>query len=311
MLDKLNHQTTVLVTGGCGFIGSHLVESLINQGYHVRILDNLSTGKLDHIQHLSTAKIEFIQGDIRDEETVNQAVRGCKYIFHEAAVVSVPQSIQDPINTSKVNYGGTINVLEAASQHRVQRVIFASSAAIYGEEPTLPKQELMPPQPITPYGIDKYSSELVGQYYARAGKIEFVALRYFNVFGIRQDPSSPYSGVISLFCNCFAQNRPPSIYGDGLQTRDFINVADVVAANLTVMLHPDVSGQAFNVGRGQSSSILDIVNILNDRTQSQHIPSFQPARPGDIRHSLADISRLQKLGWEPQVSLEQGLGDLL
>jgi nucleoside-diphosphate-sugar epimerase len=308
-----SYKEKVLVTGGCGFVGSHIVESLVQKGYKVVIIDNFSTGKISNVDFdkLTNQNIEVIEGDICNESLVNKVVRGCKYVFHQAAVVSVPQSIEDPIGTSKITYGGTINVLEAASQHGVKRVVFASSASVYGEDPTLPKLELMSPQPITPYAIDKLSSEFIGRYYARAAKVEFVALRYFNVFGMRQDPSSPYSGVISLFCNWFSQSISPTIYGNGLQSRDFVHVSDVVAANLLVMLHPDVNGKVFNVGLGKSTTLLDLIDVLNKLTKSNLLATFKPERLGDIRHSLADISMLKKLGWQPKTLLEEGLFNLI
>jgi nucleoside-diphosphate-sugar epimerase len=313
MYNPENYKEKVLVTGGCGFIGSHIVESLIQRGYKVIILDDFSTGKISNINFdkSTSPNIEVIEGDICNESLVNKVVQGCKYVFHLAAVVSVPQSIKDPIGTSKITYGGTINVLDAASQHGVKRVVFASSASVYGEDPTLPKLESMSPQPITPYAINKLSSEFIGRYYARVAKVEFVALRYFNVFGIRQDPSNPYSGVISLFCNCFSQNISPTIYGDGLQSRDFVHVSDVVAANLLVMLHPDVNGKVFNVGVGQSTTLLDLIKVLNKLTKSDLLATFKPERIGDIRHSLADVSMLKKLGWQPNFSLEEGLLHLI
>jgi nucleoside-diphosphate-sugar epimerase len=313
MYNPESYKEKVLVTGGCGFIGSHIVESLVQKGYKVVILDDFSTGKISNVDFdkLTNQNIEVIEGSICDEPLVNKVVQGCKYIFHQAAVVSVPQSIKDPIGTSKITYGGTINVLEAASHHRVKRVILASSASVYGEDPMLPKLELMSPQPITPYAIDKLSSEFIGRYYARASKVEFVALRYFNVFGMRQDPSSPYSGVISLFCNWFSHSIPPTIYGDGLQSRDFVHVSDVVAANLLVMQHPNINGGVFNVGVGQSTTLLDLIEILNKLTRSNLSATFKPERLGDIRHSLADVSMLKKLGWQPKISLEEGLLNLI
>ena len=242
------NKKTVLVTGGCGFLGSHIVEGLLQRGYKVRILDNFSTGKLENIASISKQEIEVLEGDVADLSTVDAAMQGCEYIFHEAAIASVTKSVNDPVGTAKVNYGGTINVLEAARKHNIRRVVFAGSAAVYGDEPTLPKHELMPPNSITPYGVDKLASKLMGHFYARTLGVEFVSLRYFNVFGLRQDPSSPYSGVISIFCDRIRQGLAPIIYGDGLQSRDFIHVADVVQANLIVMEHPKGTGRTFNVG---------------------------------------------------------------
>ncbi|MTJ07344.1 SDR family NAD(P)-dependent oxidoreductase [Anabaena sp. UHCC 0204] len=304
-------QKTVLVTGGCGFIGSHIVEALVQKGYKVRILDNLSTGKLENIATLHPQDIEVIIGDVADLATVDAAMQGCKYVFHEAAIASVPKSINDPIGSSKVNYGATLNVLETARKHSIHRVIFAGSAAAYGDEPTLPKLESIPANPITPYGVDKLASELLGHFYARTLGVEFVCLRYFNVFGLRQDPSSPYSGVISIFCDRIRQGLAPIIYGDGLQSRDFVHVSDVVAANLIVMEHPNATGKTFNVGRGVATSLLDIVHILNDLTDQNLHPIYKESRPGDIRHSLANNAALKALGWLPNISIRQGLAELL
>jgi nucleoside-diphosphate-sugar epimerase len=302
---------TILVTGGCGFIGSHLVETLVQRGYKVRILDNLSSGKLENIVSIPPRDVEVLVGDVADRSTVDAAVQGCEYVFHEAAIASVPKSVNDPIGTGKVNYGGTVNVLEASRKHGVRRVVFAGSAAVYGDEATLPKNESMPANPITPYGVDKLASELIGQCYARTFGLEFVSLRYFNVFGLRQDPSSPYSGVISIFCDCLRREIAPTIYGDGLQTRDFIHVADVVQANLLAMEHPEASSKTFNVGTEIATSLLDIVALLNDLTGKSLQSIHQPARSGDIRHSLADISALKSLGWSPTISMREGLAELL
>lgn len=304
-------EETVLVTGGCGFIGSHIADSLVEQGYKVRILDNLSTGKLDNISCISSRNLEVLVHDISDFSAVEQAVQGCHYVFHEAAIASVPQSVQDPIGTSKVNYGGTLNVLEAARKHDVRRVIFAGSAAVYGDEPTIPKTELMTTNPITPYGIDKLASELMGHCYARSLGLDFVCLRYFNVFGSRQDSNSPYSGVISIFCDRMRQGLAPVIYGDGLQSRDFIHVSDVVKANLIVMKHPKAVGKTFNVGSGIATSLLEIINLLNSLTNQDLLPTYNNRRAGDILYSFADITGLNDLGWEPSVTLRQGLAELL
>ncbi len=304
-------QEKVLVTGGCGFIGSHIVEALVKRGEQVRILDNLSTGKLENIAAFDPQAVEVLIGDISDWPTVLEAMQGCSNVFHEAAIASVPRSVADPIGTGKVNYGGTLNILEAARQAGVRRVLFAGSAAVYGDEPTLPKQEAMPTKPITPYGIDKLASELMGHCYANTFGVEFVCLRYFNVFGSRQDPSNPYSGVISIFGDRLHQKIAPTIYGDGSQTRDFIHVSDVVRANLLAMEHPAASGKTFNVGRGIATSLLEIISLLNDINGTNITATHQPFRSGDIRHSLADISAMHSLGWSPSVSMRDGLAELL
>lgn len=305
------HTKTVLVTGGCGFIGSHIVEGLVKEDYKVRILDNLSTGKVENLASIDTDKIDIRVSDVTDRSAVDAAVEGCEYVFHEAAVVSVPKSLEDPVGTGRVNYGGTLNILEAARKHNVRRVVFAGSAAVYGDEPTLPKKESMQPCPITPYGVDKLASECMGHVYAGNFGVEFVSLRYFNVFGSRQDPSSPYSGVISIFYNQILQGTAPTIYGDGLQSRDFVHVADVVRANLMVMKHPKASAKTFNVGRGVATNLLEIIKEINDLTEQTLQPIHKEVRPGDIRHSLADNTALKALGWLPSVSIRQGLAELL
>lgn len=307
---KVNTKT-VLVTGGCGFIGSHIVEGLVENGYKVRVIDNLSTGKVENLDSIDSKDIEICVGDVTDRSAVDAAIDGCEYVFHEAAVVSVPKSVEDPIGTGKVNYGGTLNVLEAARRSGVRRVIFAGSAAVYGDEPTLPKKESMQPCPITPYGVDKLASECMGHVYARNFGVEFVSLRYFNVFGSRQDPSSPYSGVISIFCNKMLQGLTPALYGDGLQSRDFVHVSDVVRANLLVMKHPEATARTFNVGRGVATNLLEIIKQINDLTGQNLLPIHKEVRPGDIRHSLADNSALKALGWSPLTSIREGLTELL
>ncbi|PZU94462.1 MAG: NAD-dependent dehydratase [Pseudanabaena sp.] len=301
----------VLVTGGCGFIGSHLVEKLVQENYYVRVLDNLSTGKLSNLSAVPSEKIEIIIGNVSDFDTVKDAVQNCTYVFHEAAIPSVPQSIADPLSTGRVNYSGTLNTLEASRQCNVKRVIFASSAAVYGNEPTLPKHELMLSQPISPYGADKRASELMGLVYSQISDLEFVALRYFNVFGPRQDPLGSYAGVISIFCNCIKKNMSPIIYGDGTQSRDFIYVSDIVQANLIAMKHPKAKNAIFNVGRGQSVTLNELINTLNKLTD-KHVKGYhQPERHGDIRHSVADVSALKALDWTSIMSVHEGLALLL
>lgn len=302
---------TVLVTGGCGFIGSHIVEALVQRRYRVRILDDLSTGKMENIASVLGQDVEVLVGDVADLSTVEVAMQGCDYVFHEAAIASVAKSVQDPVGTAKVNYSSTLYVLEAARKHNIRRVVFAGSAAVYGNEPTLPKKESMPANPITPYGVDKLASELMGHFYSRTLGLEFVCLRYFNVFGLRQDPSSPYSGVLSIFCDRIRQGSAPVIYGDGLQSRDFVHVSDVVQANLIVMEHPQATGRTFNVGRGVVTSLLEITNILNDLTGKNLQPIHEQPRPGDIRHSISDNTALKALGWLPTISIHEGLAELL
>ena len=309
--EKSMSKKTVLVTGGCGFIGSHIVEALVQREYKVRILDNLSTGSLENIAAISTEDVEVVIGNVTDLLKVEAVMKGCEYVFHEAAIASIPKSLKDPVGTGKVNYGGTLNVLEAARKHGIRRVIFAGSAAVYGDEPTLPKKESMSPLPLTPYAVDKLASELMGHVSTQNFGLEFVCLRYFNVFGLRQDPSSPYSGVISIFCDRVRQGLAPIIYGDGLQSRDFIHVSDVVAANLLLMEHPQATGRTFNVGKGVATSLLKITDLLNDLTGQNLQPIHKEPRSGDIRHSFSDNTALKTLGWTPKITIREGLAELL
>lgn len=304
-------QPIVLVTGGCGFIGSHLVDALVHRGFRVRILDNFSTGKLTNLSLPVRQQVQVLIGNVSDPETVEVAMQGCDYVFHLAAIASVAKSMSEPVSTGRVNYGGTLNVLQAAQRCQVQRVIYSGSAAVYGDEPTLPKQEAMPTCPISPYGVDKLASELMGHVYSQISGVEFVCLRYFNVFGPRQDATNPYSGVISIFCDRICRGISPHIYGDGLQSRDFVYISDVVEANLLAMEHPQAPGKTLNVGRGRATTLLEITAILSELTGNNCPPIHETARPGDIRHSLADNSALRALGWSPQISMHQGLQALI
>ncbi|MEZ5541515.1 MAG: SDR family oxidoreductase [Pseudomonadota bacterium] len=299
-----------LVTGGAGFIGSHIAEHLLNDGHQVRILDNFSTGKRDNIP-VSDA-VSVIEGDVGDYRTVREWMDGIGVVFHQAAIASVPETVGDPLGSELTNYRGTLNVLEAARQCGVQRVVFACSAAVYGDLPELPKTEAMPVRPLSPYAVDKLASEHACQVYYRLYGLETVALRYFNVFGPRQDPTSPYSGVISIFANRVRQGAQPVIYGDGEQTRDFVYVADVVEANLRAAQAPDAAGQAINIATGTTITINELLHSVC-RIQGQPFePVYRAAREGDIRHSCADISRARELlDWAPRVDFDTGLRNLL
>ncbi len=301
----------VLVTGGAGFIGSHITEALADaltaDGCEVRVVDNLSTGHLSNLSHIKD-KIMLYEGDIRDQEFMNSAVKGCDVIFHEAAEVSVTRTVQDPITSAQINELGTLQLLESARQNGVKRVVFACSSAVYGDDPQMPKREDMLPKPMSPYAVQK----LTGEYYARMYNdlygLETVSLRYFNVYGPRQDPSSPYSGVISIFMNKAAEKERPVIYGDGGQTRDFVFVKDVVKANLLAASIPGIGGQNFNVGIGTSVSINQLWKMISRMSGLDMSPEYGPARAGDIRDSLSDISRAQSiLGFSPEYSFEKGL----
>src|SRR5713226_8561313 len=296
-----------LVTGGAGFIGSNTVEELVRRGDSVVVLDDLSSGREDNLAEFRN-KITFIKGSITDLEVVRKAMHEAEYVLHLAARTSVPRSVKDPIDTNKINIEGTLNVLVAAKELKVKRVVFAASSSAYGETPTLPKVETMQPQPISPYGVTKYVGELYGQTFGRCYGLENVALRYFNIFGPRQDPSSPYSGVLAKFCTAFLEDTPPVVFGDGEQTRDFTYVENAVKANLLACETPNVSGKVFNVGVGGRVSLNEVVRALGKITGKTLEAKYDPPRDGDIRDSQADITQAKELlGYEPQVSFEEGL----
>ena len=307
-MQKIRH---ALVTGGAGFIGSHLVDALVAGGSRVTILDNLSTGHLCNIEHHGE-KVEFVEGDIRNAGILDKIIKGCDVVFHQAALVSVTQSVHDPSKSCEINELGTVRVLDAARRNGVRRVVMASSSAVYGDDPQTPKREDMRPSPLSPYAVQK----LTGEYYASAFGglygLEVVCLRYFNVFGPRQDPSSPYSGVISIFMTKAATNTAPTIYGDGSQSRDFVHVSDVVAANLLAATHDMAAGRVFNVGIGLSITILALWRLIGELSGVDLDPVFAPPRSGDIHESLSDIGEIKKtLGYSPKLDLRQGLIDTL
>jgi nucleoside-diphosphate-sugar epimerase len=296
-----------LVTGGAGFIGSNTVDELVHRGHSVVVLDDLSSGKEDNLAEIRN-KITFIKGSITDIEVVRKAMHEAEYVLHLAARTSVPRSVKDPIETNKINIDGTLNVLVAAKELKVKRVVFAASSSAYGETPTLPKIETMQPQPISPYGVTKYVGELYGQTFGRCYGLENVALRYFNIFGPRQDPSSPYSGVLAKFCTAFLEETQPLVFGDGEQTRDFTYVENAVQANLLACEAPNVSGKVFNVGTGGCTSLNAVLRTLEKITGKFLKVRYDPPRDGDIRDSQADISQAKEfLGYDPQVAFEEGL----
>src|SRR5216683_2789597 len=291
-----------LVTGGAGFIGSNTVDELVRRGHSVVVLDDLSSGKEDNLAELRN-KITLIKGSITDIEVVRKAMHEAEYVLHLAARTSVPRSVKDPIETNRINIDGTLNVLVAARDAKVKRVVFAASSSAYGETPTLPKVETMQPQPISPYGVTKYVGELYGQTFGRCYGLENVALRYFNIFGPRQDPGSPYSGVLAKFCTAFLENTQPVVFGDGEQTRDFTYVENAVQANLLACEAPNVSGKVFNVGCGGRVSLNQVLEALGRLTGKMLEAKYDPPRDGDIRDSQADISQPQEfLGFEPAVT---------
>jgi nucleoside-diphosphate-sugar epimerase len=296
-----------LVTGGAGFIGSNTVDELVRRGHSVVVLDDLSAGKEENLAEVRN-KITFIKGSITDIEVIRKAIFEAEFVIHLAARTSVPRSMKDPVETNRINIDGTLNVLVAARDAKVKRVIFAASSSAYGETPTLPKTEDMPPMPISPYGVTKYVGELYAQTFGRCFGLENVCLRYFNIFGPRQDPGSPYSGVMAKFCNAFLEESEPVIFGDGTQSRDFTYVDNAVQANLLACEAPNASGKVFNVGTGHRISLNDIVACLGKVSGKPLVPRYDLPRDGDIRDSQADITRArQYLGYEPTVQFGEGL----
>ena len=300
-----------LITGGAGFIGSQIAERLVRGGHSVRILDNLSSGKKANLSSFAD-DVELVLADVRDAPQLDFHAAGCDVIFHEAAVVSVPYSVEHPQETHDVNIQGTLNVLEAARRRGVGRVVFACSAAVYGEEPTLPKTESMAPAPVSPYGVEKIAGEYYLQTWSKLYGVETVSLRYFNVFGPRQDPSSAYSGVISIFVDKALSGGRPVMFGDGTQCRDFVYVANVVDANLLAATRAGVSGRAYNIGCGERTTLNDLLKTIGRIVGKDITPTYAEPRAGDIRESVADISRARaELGYEPKVGLEEGLRHLV
>ncbi len=304
----MSNSELVLVTGGAGFIGSHLVETLVNEGYKVRVVDNLATGHRSNLAHLE-GRYEWIEGDLADFEVCLRAAEGVHYVFHEGAIPSVPRSVREPIESHISGPTATLNMLEASRRAGVRRFMFAASSSAYGDTIELPKHEAMLPTPLSPYAAGKLSGEHYVSVYARTMGLDGVSLRYFNIFGPRQDPSSPYSGVISLFIKFMSQGQRPTIHGDGQQTRDFTYVANAVAANLAALRCPDpLLGQVFNVGIGQRISLLHLIAALNKVLGTDLEPVFLDPRAGDVRDSLASLDRIEKtLGYKPVVSFEEGL----
>jgi nucleoside-diphosphate-sugar epimerase len=296
-----------LVTGGAGFIGSNTVDELVRRGHGVVVLDDLSSGKEDNLAEVRS-KITFMKGSITDIEVVQKAMVQADYVIHLAARTSVPRSVKDPVDTNRINVDGTLNVLVAARDNKVKRVVFAASSSAYGDTPTLPKSEDMQPVPISPYGVSKYVGELYAQTFGRCYGLENVCLRYFNIFGPRQDPDSPYSGVLSRFSAAFLDSTPPVVYGDGEQTRDFTYVDNAVLANILACEAPSASGRSFNVGTGHAVSLNQVLQMLQKSSGKPLETKYEPCREGDIRDSLADI-RLAKefLGYEPTVLFDEGL----
>lgn len=296
-----------LVTGGAGFIGSHLCQRLCAEGHAVRVLDNLSTGRRENLADI-LSEIEFVEGDIRDATLLAEVVQQVDCVLHHAAISSVPASVEQPLVEQEINAVGTLRLLEAARQAGVGRVVFASSASVYGNNPQMPKREDMPPEPESPYAVSKAMGEYYARVYSQIYGLEVVGLRYFNVFGPRQVPSSPYSGVISIFIAQMRVGEVPTVCGDGHQSRDFVYVGDVAEANMRASTTSGVAGRIYNIGCGRSASLLELIAALNQILGTELVPTFAPPRAGDIRFSSADISRARaELGYEPRVGLVEGL----
>jgi UDP-glucose 4-epimerase len=296
-----------LVTGGAGFIGSHLAARLVADGHDVRVLDNFASGHRSNIDAIGGA-VELVEGDIQSYERAHKAVRGCEIVFHQAALPSVPRSIQDPLTSNATNVIGTLNILLAARDEGVRRVVCASSSSVYGANPALPKHEELPALPISPYATAKLASEGYCRSFGVCYGLETVALRYFNVFGPRQDPTSQYAAVIPSFITALLDDRPVTIFGDGEQSRDFTHVDNVVRANLLAVDAQGVTGKVFNIACGRKVTINELVAELRELIGSDVETIYAPERPGDVPHSRADLTRARaELGYEPEVTLREGL----
>jgi nucleoside-diphosphate-sugar epimerase len=297
----------VLVTGGGGFIGSNLVRALLERGDDVRVLDNFSTGNRANLADIA-GELEMVEGELRSYERVHAATRGVEVVFHQGALPSVPRSVQDPLTTAAVNTEGTLNVLLAARDESVRRVVFASSSSVYGNSDELPRVETQNPDPISPYGVSKLAAERYCVSFSRVYPLETVALRYFNVFGPNQDPSSQYAAVVPRFITAIGEGRPVPIYGDGEQQRDFTYVANVVEANLLAADAERVSGTIVNVATGRATSVHELADTIGSILGTTVERELHPARTGDIRDSYADVARARELlGWEARIGLEDGL----
>jgi len=300
-----------LVTGGAGFIGSHLVENLVKQGHNVRILDNFLTGKRENIAEF-LGEIDLIEGDIRDLETCRQAAEEVDFVLHQAALPSVPRSIEDPVLTNEINIGGTLNLLLAAKEKKVRKFVFASSSSVYGDDETLPKREGVEGAPLSPYAVTKLIGEKYCQVFNRVFGLSTVSLRYFNIFGPRQDPFSQYAAVIPIFITKIIQGERPVIFGDGEQSRDFTYVTNIVEANRLAIEASEISGEVINVACGDKTTVNQLFETIRKLLQKDLAPIHEEPRPGDIRHSFADIAKAREvLKYEPKISLGEGLQETI
>jgi len=299
--------TSYLVTGGAGFIGSHIAEALLERGEHVRVLDNMLTGRNINLAALG-GRVEYIQGDLRDRAALEAAMKGVEVVFHQGAIASVPSSIADPVGSLEINVNGTQNVLLAARDTGVRRVVYASSSAVYGDEPTLPKRENLPTNTLSPYAVQKLTGELLCDVFTRIYGLETVALRYFNVFGPRQNPASEYAAVVPRFLTMLLEGKRPVVYGDGEQTRDFVYIANVVQANLRAAASSAAVGRAMNIGCGERISLNEVLRLAGELLGITVEAEYRDARPGDVRDSVADISLAQELlGYQPDITFRTGL----
>ena len=295
-----------LVTGGAGFIGSHLAEELVRRGHKVRVADSLITGKRSNLEHLRD--VDFVEGDLAEMSIAARAVAGMEYVLHQAAIPSVPRSVTDPVTSNRANVDASVSVLVAARDAGVKRLVYAGSSAAYGNAPTLPKHEEMAPNPLSPYALQKLVAEQYCQMFTRLYGFETVTIRYFNVFGPRQDPGSPYSGVISLFATALLEGRQPTIYGDGEQTRDFTYVANVVDGVLRACEAPHAAGEVINVATGGRISLNELLRVMSSLVGATVSPIYKDERAGDVKDSQADITKARRLlGYTPVVGLEEGL----
>ncbi len=297
-----------LVTGGCGFIGSHIVRGLLEAGHTVRVVDNLCTGKRENLAEVAD-RVELFHGDINDSVVVQEALRGVDRVFHQAALASVPLSLERPLDTNAACVTGTLSMLHWSQKAGVKRFVYAASSSAYGDQPTSSKRETDLPRPLSPYAVAKLAGEYYCQSYYHSFGLETVGLRYFNVFGPRQDPDSPYSAVIPIFVSKILSGQRPTIYGDGQQSRDFTYVANVVRGNLLAGEVSGIGGRVFNLADGRQTTLLQLLELLSKFLGKEITPDFQPARVGDVRESLADITQARMvLGYEPAVGLEDGIG---
>ena len=303
----------ILVTGGAGFIGSHIVDRLLDEGFKVRVLDNLSTGETKNLaQHQNNKSFQFIEGDIRNFDLVKNTVKGVDAVFHEAALVSVTRSVENPLLSNEINVTGTVNLLKACVDAHVKRFVYASSCAVYGDTETLPNHENLAPKPLSPYAADKLAAEKYAKVFHNVFGLETVSLRYFNVYGPRQK-YGPYSGVISIFINRLLENKPPIICGDGEQTRDFINVKDVVESNMLALSKRKAVGEVFNISTGEATTINKLTETIQKIMGKTSLkPVHAEPRPVDIKHSYGDITKARRnLQYAPKVQLEKGLSELI